>query len=225
MPHPMGRILGVIFDMDGTLTLPGAIDFAAMRSRVGAPRGVDVLEHIATHEDADERARLHSILEDEEETGFRRQELMPDARTALDALVLRGLRLAVLTRNNENVMARTLAMLERPGMFSPTLSRSFLPSKPHPAPIHHICGVWSCSPQDVVIVGDSRDDVLCGRAAGVRTVIVGEPGQHGHDEAAALADAGVRTLTDAIALLEVWGLGPLGHDLAPPVEARDCHAS
>lgn len=194
--------------MDGTLTLPGSIDFAAMRARVGAPPGIDVLDFIESQPDEETRKRLHEFIEDEEEAGFRRQELMPDAGAVLDALGALALRLAVVTRNNEMVMARTLALSGlRPGAFSVTLSRSFTPSKPHPAPVLHVAERWGCSAGEVVIVGDSRDDVLSGRAAGARTVLVGTPGLHGHDAAAPHADAVVRTLSDVLGVLQAWDPG------------------
>lgn len=195
-------------DMDGTLTLPGSIDFAAMRAHVGAPPGVDVLEHIEAHADEAERARLHGLIEAEEEAGFARQELMPDAGVVIDALSALALSLAVVTRNNEGVMARTLALPGlRPGAFSITLSRSFTPSKPHPSPILHVAERWGCGPGELVIVGDSRDDVLCGRAAGARTVLVGTPGLHGFDAAAPHADAIVPALSDVLGVLQAWDPG------------------
>jgi phosphoglycolate phosphatase-like HAD superfamily hydrolase len=33
-----------------------------------------------------------------------------------------------------------------------------LPSKPSPEPIFHICNVWGCSPEQVIMVGDSAAD-------------------------------------------------------------------
>lgn len=36
-------VKGVIFDMDGTLTMPGAIDFKRMRERLKLPAGVCLL--------------------------------------------------------------------------------------------------------------------------------------------------------------------------------------
>jgi HAD superfamily hydrolase (TIGR01509 family) len=194
--------------MDGTLTLPGSIDFAAMRARVGAPPGIDVLEFIESQPDEETRARLHGFIEDEEEAGFRRQELMPDAGTVLDTLGALALRLGVITRNCEGVMKRTLALPGlRPGAFSITLSRSFTPSKPHPAPVLHVADRWGCSVGELVFVGDSLDDVLSGRAAGARTVLVGTPGLHGHDTAAPHADAVVRTLSDVLSVLQAWDPG------------------
>merc|ERR1712094_85005 len=34
---------GVVFDMDGTLTLPGQLDFQRMRERTGVPPGADIV--------------------------------------------------------------------------------------------------------------------------------------------------------------------------------------
>jgi HAD superfamily hydrolase (TIGR01549 family) len=196
---------GVIFDMDGTLTLPGAIDFAAMRKRSGTPRGTDLLVHAATHPDPVERSRIHAVLVDEEELGFTRAQLMPDLDVLLDFLELHEVRMAILTRNNDDIMARTVAMMRRkPGTFSVMLSRSFEPSKPNPEPIRFICDSWGCKPSDVVMVGDSIDDMLCGRAAGSHTVLVGSPAQHGHDDALPLSDAAVVSLTHVIGVLQAW---------------------
>ena len=179
-----------------------------MRARVGAPPGIDVLEFIESQPDEETRARLHGFIEDEEEAGFRRQELMPDAGTVLDTLGALALRLGVITRNCEGVMKRTLALPGlRPGAFSITLSRSFTPSKPHPAPVLHVADRWGCSVGELVFVGDSLDDVLSGRAAGARTVLVGTPGLHGHDTAAPHADAVVRTLSDVLSVLQAWDPG------------------
>lgn len=42
------RILGVVFDMDGTLTKPGHIDFKRMRDRIGLESHQDILGTIKT---------------------------------------------------------------------------------------------------------------------------------------------------------------------------------
>ncbi len=56
-------IEGVVFDLDGTLTRPGAIDFAAMRRRIGMEERGSVLHWIeARATDAAERAEMHRIV-------------------------------------------------------------------------------------------------------------------------------------------------------------------
>lgn len=46
------------------------------------------------------------------------------------------------------------------------LGREFIPPKPDPAPILHICTEWGFDPAQVVTVGDSIDDMLAGKRAG-----------------------------------------------------------
>lgn len=44
--------------------------------------------------------------------------------------------------------------------FFPALSREFLPYKPDPAPLLHICSLWGVQPNEVIMIGDSlKDDV------------------------------------------------------------------
>ena len=46
------------------------------------------------------------------------------------------------------------------------ITREFQPCKPDPAPLFHVCEKWSIDPGSVVMVGDDRVDMACGRAAG-----------------------------------------------------------
>ena len=80
-PQPWSSVKGVIMDMDGTLTLHGAIDFARMKRRVGIPRDMDVLSAISKM-DAEAAARATAIVEEEERLGLQnvRTWLNPRAR-------------------------------------------------------------------------------------------------------------------------------------------------
>lgn len=53
----------VVFDLDGTLTLPHALDFDLMRRMVGAPEGTDVLAYAHSLEGED-KARAFAAIED-----------------------------------------------------------------------------------------------------------------------------------------------------------------
>lgn len=45
----------VIFDMDGTMTLPGQIDFDKIKQVLGIPNDKRILEYIDSVQDAEER--------------------------------------------------------------------------------------------------------------------------------------------------------------------------
>jgi phosphoglycolate phosphatase-like HAD superfamily hydrolase len=208
--------------MDGTLTCPGAIDFAAMRSRCGVPAGMDIIAHVDAHSaDPAEQARLHSILVEEEEKGLAKMRLMDGAVELIAGLTRAGVKRALLTRNNEDAMHRTVALLlngETTGtttsLSSPSspssspfhvmLSRSFTPCKPHPAPLLSIAQTWGLDPSEMVMVGDSIDDMECGRRAGAATILIGEP-DHPHTvEGRQFADAEVASLAELQELLLRW---------------------
>ena len=97
-----GHVVGVIFDMDGTLTEPGAIDFAAMYRRCGLRRSNgDLLKQIEAYTDADEKKRAHEIIVDEEMKGCERMVLRADLEEVLSDLRRARIRTAISTRNCE----------------------------------------------------------------------------------------------------------------------------
>ena len=75
---------GVVFDMDGTLTVPN-LDFGEMYRRAGVPRGEDIL---ATRWRADETACR--VVEEMEAEGRRTLALMPGAAELAAWLEARG---------------------------------------------------------------------------------------------------------------------------------------
>lgn len=51
-------------------------------------------------------------------------------------------------------------------MRTQVLTRDFLPCKPDPAPLLHICRQWKVPSSAVVMVGDGLNDMQSGRSAG-----------------------------------------------------------
>jgi HAD superfamily hydrolase (TIGR01509 family) len=192
----MPRLLrGVVFDLDGTLTQPHAIDFARIRQRCGVPPGEDIINHVSSQPEP-ERSRLFAIVEEEEELGLARMALMPDCHAIIDLLTARAVPRALLTRNNESAMHRTVALLARPDAFGQMVSRNFHPPKPAPDALHHIASRWGVAAADLAMVGDSTDDMLAGRRAGALCISIGDDAK-----ARALADHAVDSLTQLGALL------------------------
>lgn len=178
-----GRLSGVIFDMDGTLTAPGAIDFDAMYDRIGmkAKKGMDILTQISEelpthmHEDA------HAIIVDEELKGCDVMELMPDLGDLLTYLRENNVRAAISTRNCNEAFVRFRAMAGfADDIFAPVLSRESLNgvNKPDPKVAHHILAAWEVGdrPHEIWFVGDSLDDMKCGKGAGCRTCLIAPNG-------------------------------------------------
>ncbi|XP_065862935.1 haloacid dehalogenase-like hydrolase domain-containing protein At2g33255 isoform X2 [Euphorbia lathyris] len=207
------RLRGVVFDMDGTLTVP-VIDFTAMYkavlgeveySRIKAenPSGIDILHHIENW-NPDKQRKAYEIILDYERQGLDRLQIMPGAVELcgfLDSKQLRGL----ITRNVKEAV--DLFHLRSGVMFSPALSREFRPYKPDPSPLLHICSTWEVQPNEVMMVGDSlKDDVVCGKRAGAFTCLLDEKGRYGSTDFAnseAEPDFKVSSLSEVHSLLEM----------------------
>lgn len=68
--EPLTEIKGVIFDMDGTLTLP-VLDFNGIRDSLGLVPGTDILPTVQKYS-PEERAKAMAIIEEYEEDGLRK---------------------------------------------------------------------------------------------------------------------------------------------------------
>ena len=200
-----GRVQGVIFDMDGTLTEPGGIDFAAMYTRSGLVKqpGIDILQQIDTElaHDAIARERALRVIFEEEMKGCANMVLRPDLHEVVAKIRSSHVRMAVSTRNCQEAYARFLDMCGlHEDTFQPALSRESLGkvNKPNPQVALHILEHWQISdPATVWFVGDSMDDIRCGKGAGCMTCLVGPKGvvSSRQQEYAHMIDAHVESLS------------------------------
>ena len=53
------------------------------------------------------------------------------------------------------------------------MTRDFKPPKPDPAPVLHITQQWGFDCTNVMVVGDHRQDMECGRKAGAGNIALG----------------------------------------------------
>ncbi|XXG42708.1 hypothetical protein AAC387_Pa01g2918 [Persea americana] len=180
------RLRGVVFDMDGTLTVP-VIDFAAMYKsvlgeeeykamRAKSPSGIDILQHIETWS-PEKQQKAYEIIADIERQGLDQLQIMPGAIELCGFLNSNKIRRGLITRNVKDAV--DLFHLRFGMVFTPAISREFRPYKPDPAPLLHICSTWDVQPNEVIMIGDSlKDDVTCGRRAGAFTCLLDEKGRY-----------------------------------------------
>ncbi|MEM6672763.1 MAG: HAD hydrolase-like protein [Planctomycetota bacterium] len=150
---------GIVFDLDGTLTAPGAIDFDRIHERLGMPDEDSIVEWIERNAASpEERARMFEIVEEEEDRALERMALGDGFELLAEAIERRGptLRTAICTRNNVNALVAFDALLRSRG-FPPSrtlfhvqlarghrsrfLGRSIL-EKPSHEPVHEIIRDW-----------------------------------------------------------------------------------
>jgi HAD superfamily hydrolase (TIGR01549 family) len=191
-------IRGVVFDLDGTL-VDSQLDFDAMRREMELPANQPILESLgqlpAAHAE-----RCHVILHRHELAGAERATVLPGVRELVAALHQRGVRQAIATRNSRRITEATLARLDLP--FDLLLTRDDGPVKPDPWPVLEAARRWMITPAEIVVVGDFRFDVECGRTAGSRTVFLthsSDPSEYPNEEQ---ADLVLRSLSDYRVLLD-----------------------
>jgi len=98
----------VLFDFDGTLTRPGALNFEAIRKTLECPPGMPILEYIESLPDAAGRQRLFAQLDRFETEAAAGSEPNDGAEELISWLRSQGLRLGIITRNSRRSVERTL---------------------------------------------------------------------------------------------------------------------
>jgi HAD superfamily hydrolase (TIGR01509 family) len=193
MPTPRA----VIFDLDGTLTEP-VLDFDAIRAEIGMPDGVPILEHL-TAVDAAERARAEAIMLRHEREAIARATLADGCADLLGHLKGMEIPMAILTRNVREVVdtfARMFAF-----RFHAVYTREDGPPKPSPHGARLLCRAMGVDPAATLAVGDYKYDVIAGRDAGCRTVLVSRESLADHELAEwGSPDLVVRSLRELLPL-------------------------
>ena len=172
---PMLR--GVVFDMDGTLTVPN-LDFSEMYRRCGVPLDHDLLRAIEEMPEP-QAAAAHDVISEMEAEGRRTLSLMAGTAPFCMWLHRHKIPMAIVTRNTAETVEHLHDALCVPAglpCFAPDVSRDTIniPPKPDAAAMRHIADRWgvSCGPE-LLMVGDSpSNDVAFGKAAGVTTALL-----------------------------------------------------
>merc|ERR1740136_321405 len=91
-------IRGIIFDMDGTLTLP-VLDFKGLRSKLGIDQTTDILQYAST-QSPDKQKYTYKVIADWEAEGIAKMALRPSIYELFYFLKKENMNIALLTRNN-----------------------------------------------------------------------------------------------------------------------------
>lgn len=164
----LASIRHVLFDLDGTLTVP-TLDFEGIRARLGLAPGVSIvhaLQQLAPHE----RAAKQAVLQEIELEAARKARPSPGALELVGALGHREIGMAVITRNFALAVRVTLETLS---LHIPVvITRDDAAPKPAPDGLLLAMRQLNASPAQTLMVGDFRDDMQAGKAAGAWTCLV-----------------------------------------------------
>lgn len=167
------KIRGVLFDLDGTLTLPGALDFPAIKEEMGCPSEVPILEYIESRGE-EERAHLYKILEKHERKAAKNSIPNEGAIRCLKVLKAKGIQLGIITRNSLVSVDQVLRNFEGISAkdFSVIITRENAIPKPDPEGVHKAAEAMGIKPEELLVVGDFLFDIMAGQTAGAHTALI-----------------------------------------------------
>ncbi len=188
------RRAAVIFDLDGTLTKP-YLDFDVIRRDIGIVDG-PILEAMVELNEVD-RARAQRILDRYEQEAAENATLQEGACETVRDLRRGGYPVAILTRNARRWVDLILGHF---GIVVDAIrTREDGAIKPSGVPVTSICHELGAAPERSWMVGDYLFDILSGKEAGARTVLM--LGDRDVPEFAARADHVIRRLDELPAII------------------------
>lgn len=205
------HIRGLAFDLDGTLVdsipgLSGAVNAAFHEMKLTTPtaallatwigNGADIMvqraltwslgREPAENEQQQARTLFDKFYADTVQTG---STLFPQVAETLAVLAGHNYPLALVTNKPSPFIKPLLTSLGIAPHFSLLLGGDdVVAKKPHPAPLFLVLGHFGLQQQELLFVGDSRNDILAAQAAGCPSVGMtygynyGEPIQTCHPE-------------------------------------------
>ena len=215
LPVGKERVQGVIFDMDGTLTMPGLINFAAMTERCGLTKqGGSILTQIGAMPE-DKRQQALDVIHDEERKGNDNIMIRSELKEFLSVLLTKRVRMALATLNSELSVKHFMNTSGIPAnTFNPAVNRDSLGGimKPDPQVATSILNAWDvktltdadttagASVGNYWFIGDSLDDMKCGHLAGCKTCLI----RTSFNKQVELDQAGTGVITVVVDTLTEW---------------------
>jgi phosphoglycolate phosphatase-like HAD superfamily hydrolase len=190
--------------------------FAEMRSALGISKSIDILDHIYSLPPS-QQAEAHEKIRSIERTAMSNQEPQPGLVPIMTYLESKAIPKGICTRNFDAPVNHLLSKFLTGKTFEPIVTRDFRPPKPDPAGILHIAKSWGFikgedgagDASQLIMVGDSIDDMTAGYRAGAATVLlVNEVNAHlaEHEH----TDLCISRLDELVEVLERWFVGRIG---------------
>jgi phosphoglycolate phosphatase len=219
-PMPARRLKAAVIDLDGTM-VDTADDFTAslngMLAEIDA-RPVtreEVVGYVGKGSEHLVRSVLSARFSAEEanarfahaldryqahygDVNGRHTRLYPDVEAGLAALARAGVKLACVTNKPHRFAVALLEKYALARYFSVILGGdSVARKKPDPQAMFAACDAMGVAPADTVAIGDSENDALAGRAAGMATLTVPYGYNHGKAIQTINSDGIVASLLEA----------------------------
>ncbi|MCL1125570.1 phosphoglycolate phosphatase [Shewanella surugensis] len=220
----VSKVKAVAFDLDGTL-VDSALDLTVAvqdcLSELGLPlcseeqvrlwigNGAEVLMHralmFATSADVEE-TRLAEVMPrfkwHYQQNLQKHSRLYAGVLAVLGRLHDSGIRLAIVTNKPYAFTVPLLAGFGLSAFFSLVLGGDSLDKmKPDPQPLLHLMHEWGLKEDEIIMVGDSKNDILAAKAAGIGSIGLTYGYNYGEDIALSCPNAVCHQLNDILPLI------------------------
>lgn len=172
MTERFHRIKAVLFDFDGTLSRPDAIDFLKIKRDLNCPLKRPILEFIETLPTAQQQQSAFSILEQYEAESAAVSVPSTGSEELIRYLIERKIPIGIITRNSHKSIKRALKNFNAvtDSDFACIVSRE-APVAPKPSPEAVLLAVEQLQTkvEETLVVGDYIFDIEAGNRAGTWT--------------------------------------------------------
>jgi len=169
------HIKAVLFDFDGTLTKPGALNFPRLKETIGCPADVPVLEFIENLPSLSQRNEALNQLERFEKEAAINSEPNPGAQKLIHFLRSKGIGIGIITRNTLSSLKRAFQNFEHIDLshFDVIVSRETpVRLKPSGDGIILAAKTLTIDVTQILMVGDFVFDIQAGQTAGCLTAFL-----------------------------------------------------
>lgn len=171
-----------------------------MRDALGISKEIDILDFVNSLPPEQEEV-AQKKLQAIERKAMIDMVPQPGLNEVMNYLKRENIPKSICTRNFPIPVQHLLDNFLSDHEMNPLVTREFKPPKPAPDGILHIAKQWNMDPNNIVMVGDSIDDMKAGHAAGAATVLLqSDVNKHLNDIAE--TDAVVHRLDDMVELFE-----------------------
>lgn len=185
MSLPSSKYRAVLFDFDGTLTPSLPLWVNGYRIALGSAFKLalsddEIIERCFFRDWAEVAADLGIASVDElraqvqlgVQEAFLEAQLFPLARPLLEHCRTHGLQTALVTSSPRAIVGPVAARLGLHELFDFVISGDDVTHyKPHPEPVLTTLAALARAADEAIMIGDSRVDILAGKAAGVATAL------------------------------------------------------
>jgi HAD superfamily hydrolase (TIGR01509 family) len=168
-------IKAVLFDLDSTLTKPGALDFKKVKSHLKCPANTPILEFIECIPDPIVRETARCELDRFEAEAAASSEPNSGAEDIVSYLRKEGLFVGIITRNSRVSVERSLENFKNTDLsdFDLVITRDdLIEPKPSHEGILTAAKRLNLEPRQMLVVGDFIFDIQAGNRAGAVTVFL-----------------------------------------------------